>query len=225
MRGYATASTDTGHRRSEPDWWSNRAKEIDYGYRGTHVTAVSSKAITAAFYGKPAAHAYFSGCSNGGRQAMMEVQRYPDDFDGIVAGHPATGTPMQVGRAVVYQHMLASSDNYLTEDAIEQLSKATLDACDEKDGLRDGLITDPRACTLDVDALPFLHAGAEDHRQEDLCRREDEGRQDLRARIPDRPRGRHDRMAAVDRGQQSAGEAGRWIAGLWPRTAGRPATG
>ena len=159
MRGYATASTDTGHLASDPDWGSNRAKEIDYGHRGTHVSTVASKALTAAFYGKPPAHAYFSGCSNGGRQAMMEVQRYPGDFDGIVAGHPATGTPMQVGRAVVYQHMLASSDNMLTDEAIEKLSQATLDACDDKDGLRDGLITDPRACAIDVDALAFLTPG------------------------------------------------------------------
>ena len=132
-------------------WWSNRDKEIDYGYRGTHVTAVASKALTASFYGKPPQHAYFNGCSNGGRQAMMEVQRYPEDFDGVIAGHPATGTTMQVGRAIVYQHMLASSDNFLTDEAIEQLSTATLAACDKTDGLEDGLITDPRACTFDVD--------------------------------------------------------------------------
>ena len=142
-RGYASASTDTGHEASDPNWGSNRAKEIDYGHRGTHVTAVASKAIAAAFYAKPVQHAYFEGCSNGGRQAFMEVQRYPDDFDGIIGGHPATGTPMQAGRAIVYQHMLASPDNLLTAEKIELVSRATLAACDEKDGLKDGLITDP----------------------------------------------------------------------------------
>ncbi len=152
-RGYAAASTDTGHVSSDRSWGSNRAKEIDYGHRGTHVTAVAGKALTASFYGKPLQHAYFNGCSNGGRQAMMEVQRYPGDFDGIVAGHPATGTPMQAGRAIVYQHMLALPDNYLTTDTIELLSRATLAACDATDGLADGLITDPRACKFDVDAL------------------------------------------------------------------------
>lgn len=65
------------HVSSDPNWGSNRAKEIDYGYRGTHVTTVASKALATSFYGKPLQHAYFSGCSNGGRQAMMEVQRYP----------------------------------------------------------------------------------------------------------------------------------------------------
>ena len=79
-RGYATATTDTGHRASEPDWASNRAKEIDYGYRGTHVSTVAAKALTASFYGAPPKYAYFEGCSNGGRQALMEVQRYPGRF-------------------------------------------------------------------------------------------------------------------------------------------------
>jgi feruloyl esterase len=152
-RGYASASTDTGHDAADPNWGSNRAKEIDYGHRGTHVTAVAGKAIAAAFYAKPVQHAYFEGCSNGGRQAFMEVQRYPDDFDGIIGGHPATGTPMQVGRAVVYQHMLASPDNFLTADKIELLSRATLAACDDTDGLKDGLISNPPACRFDVASL------------------------------------------------------------------------
>ena len=108
-RGYASASTDTGHVSSDSTWFPNRAKEIDYGYRGTHVATVATKALTAAFYARPPQHAYFNGCSNGGRQALMEVQRYPADFTGIIAGDPAMGTPMQVGRALVYQHMLAAS--------------------------------------------------------------------------------------------------------------------
>ena len=152
-RGYASASTDTGHSADDPTWGSNRAKEIDYGHRGTHVTAVASKALAAAFYAQPVQHAYFEGCSNGGRQAFMEVQRYPEDFDGIIGGHPATGTPMQAGRAIVYQHMLKAPENFLTAEKIEVLSKATLAACDDKDGLKDGLITDPRACAFNVDSL------------------------------------------------------------------------
>jgi len=152
-RGYAAASTDTGHVASDATWGANRAKEIDYGYRGTHVTAVAGKALTAAFYAQPVRYAYFNGCSNGGRQALMEVQRYPDDFDGVIGGHPATGTPMQVGRALVYQHMLASPENLLTAEKIELLDRATLAACDKADGLVDGLVGDPRACTFNVDAL------------------------------------------------------------------------
>jgi feruloyl esterase len=83
----------------------------------------------------------------------MEVQRYPEDFDGIIAGHPATGTPMQVGRAIVYQHMLASLDNYLSADKVELLSRSTLAECDTRDGLKDGLITDPRLCTFKPESL------------------------------------------------------------------------
>src|SRR5688572_1169423 len=77
-RGYASVSTDTGHQASDETWGQNRAKEIDYGHRGTHVTAVASKALTAAYYGRAPQHAYFNGCSNGGRQALMEMQRYPE---------------------------------------------------------------------------------------------------------------------------------------------------
>jgi feruloyl esterase len=152
-RGYASASTDTGHDAADPAWGANRAKEIDYGHRGTHVTAVAAKALTAGFYGRPPAHAYFNGCSNGGRQAMMEVQRYPTDFDGVIAGDPATGTPMQAGRAVLFQQLLASPANYLPEAKVELLSRSTLAACDAKDGLVDGLISDPRTCDFDPASL------------------------------------------------------------------------
>jgi feruloyl esterase len=152
-RGYASASTDTGHVASDSTWFHNRAKEIDYGYRGTHVATVATKALTAAVYARPPQQAYFNGCSNGGRQALMEVQRYPEDFTGIIAGDPAMGTPMQVGRALVYQHMLAAADNYLPAEKVELLSKATLAACDAVDGLADGLITDPRRCTFQPQSL------------------------------------------------------------------------
>jgi feruloyl esterase len=153
QRGYASASTDTGHQSSDQSWLSNRAKEIDYGHRGTHVTAVAAKELTASFFGKPPAHSYFNGCSNGGRQALMEVQRYPTDFDGIIAGDPATGTPMQVGRALVFQHMLLKPENFLPIEKVELLSKATLAECDAKDGLTDGLITDPRLCAFKPETL------------------------------------------------------------------------
>jgi len=152
-RGYASASTDTGHQADDQTWGHNRAKEIDYGHRGTHVTTVASKALTTSYYSRPPQHAYFNGCSNGGRQALMEVQRYPEDFDGIIAGHPATGTPMQVGRAVLYQHMLASMDNYLPAEKVEMLDRATLAACDAADGLEDGLIGDPRRCAFRPESL------------------------------------------------------------------------
>lgn len=159
VRGYATATTDTGHRADDPHWGTNRAKEVDYGHRGTHVTTVASKALTAAFYDRPLHRSYFNGCSNGGRQALMEVQRYPSDFDGIIAGHPATGTPMQVGRAIVFQKMLASPDAYLPAAKVELLASATLAACDAADGLTDRLVSDPQRCTFKPETLGC--AGAE----------------------------------------------------------------
>lgn len=152
-RGYASASTDTGHEAGDPTWVQNRAKEIDYGHRGTHVATVAAKALTTSFYARPLRQAYFNGCSNGGRQALMEVQRHPEDYTGIIAGDPATGTPMQLGRALVYQHVLTSPDNYLTPEKVELLSKATLAACDATDGLADGLITDPRLCKFNPETL------------------------------------------------------------------------
>jgi feruloyl esterase len=158
-RGYASASTDTGHDAADPNWGRDRAKEIDYGHRGTHVTAVAAKAITAGYYGKPAAHAYFNGCSNGGRQALMEVQRYPGDFDGVIAGDPATGTPMQAGRAVLFQQMLKSPANYLPQTKVELLAARTLAACDATDGLADGLVSDPRTCSFDPTVLQCVGAG------------------------------------------------------------------
>ena len=83
----------------------------------------------------------------------MEVQRYPTDFDGVIAGDPATGTPMQAGRAVLFQQLLASPANYLPEAKVELLSRSTLAACDAKDGLADGLISDPRTCDFDPASL------------------------------------------------------------------------
>ncbi len=90
-RGYAAASTDTGHQGSGTDasWALNHPEKIvDFGHRAIHLTAVNSKAILRAFYGRPPARSYFASCSNGGRQALMEAQRYPEDYDGILAGAP-----------------------------------------------------------------------------------------------------------------------------------------
>jgi feruloyl esterase len=152
-RGYASASTDTGHKADDPAWETNMAAKIDYGHRGTHVTAVAGKALTASFFGRRPEHAYFNGCSNGGRQAMMEVQRYPEDFDGIIAGDPATGTPMQVGRALVFQQILLHPERYIPIEKVELLSKATVAACDAADGLKDGLVSDPRKCSFNPETL------------------------------------------------------------------------
>jgi Tannase and feruloyl esterase len=165
-RGYASATTDTGHRSSsgtDGSWaLNNRAKEIDYGHRGTHVTAVAAKSLTGAFFGKAPSYSYFSGCSNGGRQALMEAQRYPDDFDGIVAGDPSLGALGYVRRAMTYQSMLASADRVLPPEKLDVLTKAGIAACDKTDGVADGLIGDPRDCKFDPTPLQCKGADAPD---------------------------------------------------------------
>src|SRR5262249_53463193 len=89
-RGYAVATTDTGHTGGDAAWaMGHPEKLLDYGHRGIHEMTVKGKAITAAFYGTAPKRSYFGGCSNGGRQALMEAQRYPGDYDGIIAGAPA----------------------------------------------------------------------------------------------------------------------------------------
>src|SRR5262245_62291629 len=90
----------------------------------------------------------------------MEVQRYPTDFDGIIAGDPATGTPMQAGRALVFQKLLASQESYLPQAKVELLSSATLAACDAADGLKDGLVAAPEKCDFKPDTLKCAGADA-----------------------------------------------------------------
>jgi feruloyl esterase len=161
-RGYASASTDTGHRAplTDASWAAgNPAKVIDYAHRGTHVTAVAAKQLSQAYYGSAPSRAYFNGCSNGGRQALMEAQRYPEDFDGIIAGDPQFGTLGQIRRTLVYQRMLSSPDKFVPASKVALLARKTLESCDGRDGLVDGLISDPRACTVRPETLACSAAG------------------------------------------------------------------
>jgi feruloyl esterase len=151
-RGYASATTDTGHQAAVTDslWAYNaRTKEIDYGHRGIHVTTVAAKLLTQAYYGRPLRQAYFNGCSNGGRQALIEAQRYPEDFHGIIAGDPSLGTSGSLSSIWRYQTVLADRDHYLPATKLSLLANAVLADCDVTDGLVDGLIDDPRQCTFD----------------------------------------------------------------------------
>ena len=155
-RGYASASTDTGHQAAGTDasWaLNNPAKKIDYGYRGVHVTAVAAKSLSHAYYGTAPRYSYFNGCSNGGRQALMEAQRYPEDFEGIIGGDPSFGSLSTIRRTSTYQPMLSSSEHFLPAAKLELISKAVLASCDAQDGLADGLITDPRACHFQPETL------------------------------------------------------------------------
>ena len=156
-RGYAAATTNTGHSGAsgtDGRWALNhRPKEIDYGHRGAHVATVATQKLTTAFFGSKPKYRYFNGCSNGGRMALMEAQRYPDDYDGFIAGDPSFGALGYLRRGLMYQFMLASPDRVLPMDKLGLVSKAVLDACDGNDGVVDGLIGDPRQCKFDPAAL------------------------------------------------------------------------
>ena len=158
-RQYAVSMTDAGHWGEhifEASWgYHNRPAEIDFGYRAVHETARVTKAIIEAFYHKAPAQSYFGGCSNGGRQGVMEASRYPEDFDGIISGAPAldvTGLMLNfawVARAITGP----DGKNLLTPTEVALIEKAVSRACDPLDGLTDGLIDDPRACRFDPSTL------------------------------------------------------------------------
>ena len=154
-RGYATASTDTGHVGADTRFaFGHPEKMVDFAYRAVHEMAVASKAIIAAFYGQPARLSYWNGCSTGGRQGLMEAQRYPDDFDGIIAGAPANYmTHLSIGHMAHGVAALKQKESNLTPQVYPLLRNAAIQACDANDGLQDGLLTDPRTCRFNPEAL------------------------------------------------------------------------
>lgn len=150
-RGYAAASTDTGHVGSSASFAvGHPEKLIDFGYRSVHETAVQGKATVAALYGSAPRFSYFNGCSGGGRQSFMEAQRFPEDFDAIIAGAPGfnrTDGAFQSLGAMQATHRDPAS--FIPASKYPMLHQAALNACDAGDGLKDGLITDPRQCEFD----------------------------------------------------------------------------
>jgi feruloyl esterase len=154
------ASTDMGHQGMDPSWGANPQQREDFAHRGVHLTALAAKALIKAFYGRPQRYAYFSGCSDGGREALIEAQRYPDDFDGIAAGAPALNFAAQNSFHhgwLAHSNMGADDMPLLTAVDMPLLHQAVLAACDALDGLTDGQITDPRLCRYDP--APLLCKG------------------------------------------------------------------
>jgi feruloyl esterase len=153
--GYATASTDTGHTsaNARDARWAVGHPELvaDFGYRAIHLTAEHAKAIVAAFYARPPDHSYFASCSTGGRQGLMEAQRFPDDYDGIVAGAPAANwTRFEAGGHLwVVTALNKDPDSYIPATKLRALGDAVTAACDRNDGIADGLLSDPRTCRFD----------------------------------------------------------------------------
>jgi feruloyl esterase len=158
-RGYATASTDTGHATTnarDASWAVGHPElMIDFGYRAIHVMTDNAKQIVQAFYRAPARHAYFNGCSTGGRQALMEAQRFPDDYDGIVAGAPAANwTRFQTGGHLwVVLALNKDPESYIPTSTLKLIGDAVNAACDATDGIKDGVLNDPRQCRFDPATL------------------------------------------------------------------------
>jgi hypothetical protein len=151
-KGYAAASTDTGHEGSDRDgsWALGHVEKVrDYGYRAIHETAVLSKSLIEAVYGTSAKHSYFVGGSNGGRQALMEAQRYPADYDGILAGCPALGPTDTIPVWAWTQQMLEAPGAYIPANKLDAIAAAVIRSCDAEDGVRDEVLENPRACHFD----------------------------------------------------------------------------
>jgi len=168
-QGYAVANSNTGHDSgSEPHAtfaFNNRQAEIDHGYRAVHVTVVAAKNVIRAFYRKPANYSYHEGCSTGGRQGLMEAQRFPYDFDGIVAEGSVNyrlelmaRTPWLLQRIYADQFAGAMAFDTDGDGRLDSLTKmkllqqAVLDTCDALDGIIDGVVADPQRCRFDPDS-------------------------------------------------------------------------
>ncbi|HEV2486544.1 MAG TPA: tannase/feruloyl esterase family alpha/beta hydrolase [Terracidiphilus sp.] len=156
-RGYAVAATDDGHKGGSTDsaWATGHPEKlIDFAYRAVHETNMDAHAIVQAFYGKDAQKSYFVGCSDGGREALMEAQRFPEDFDGIVAGAPANNWS-GLSAAMVWdeQALLGTPGSAIPPAKLAAIQKAALDACDALDGVKDGLVEEPRVCHFNPDVL------------------------------------------------------------------------
>jgi hypothetical protein len=154
--GFAIGATDMGHRGVGGEFGRNPGLREDFAYRAQHLTAVAAKELIRAFYGRRQSYAYFNGCSDGGREALIEAQRYPGDFNGIIAGAPAMNFQVQNGLYHAWQAAANTGPDgkpVLLASRLALLHKAVLAQCDSLDGLVDGLITDPRACHFDPGVL------------------------------------------------------------------------
>src|SRR6266568_1370187 len=184
-RGFAVAGSDTGHQAEGTDasWaYGHKEKVKDFGWRAVHLTAEGAKQIVQAYYGKAEEKAYFDSCSDGGREALMEAQRFPRDYDGILAGAPANAWSTMLTAGIGAMQTLAGDPRaYIPDLKLPAIQKAALEACDGMDGVKDGVINDPTQCRFDpvvllckgkeeldcltrpqVDTLKSLYAGAKD---------------------------------------------------------------
>jgi feruloyl esterase len=159
--GYATAGTDTGHQESGGEWAIGHPEKMtDFGYRATHEMTLKSKQIVSAFYDQPAAYAYFKGCSTGGRMALMEAQRYPDDYDGIIAGSLAN-RHIHMWTAGVARSIDLSRhpERAITAEQATLVNNLVMGTCDT---LKEGFLNNPRQCKVDFSTLRCTAGKADD---------------------------------------------------------------
>jgi len=156
-RGFATAGSDAGHTGEAEDasWAFGHPEKIkDFGWRAVHLTTQRAKDIVNAYYGKAVQKAYFDSCSDGGREALMEAQRFPEDYDGILAGAPANAWTQMLSSGVdVTQATLSDPRAYISSLKLPAIERAALEQCDASDGVKDGIINDPEKCHFDPGVL------------------------------------------------------------------------
>jgi feruloyl esterase len=153
--GYATASTDTGHVGNTGAFAFGHPEKItDFGYRAVHEMTVKAKAVIDAFYGTRPTLSIWNGCSQGGRQGITEAVRYPADFDAVVAGAPAVNwVHLHAGRMAMNRAVNATPAAIIPPSKYPAINQAVLAACDARDGVTDGVLENPGACTFDPKAL------------------------------------------------------------------------
>src|SRR5262245_18823284 len=153
--GYAAASTDTGHTGNNPNFITGHPEKVnDFGYRAVHEMTVAAKAIIAAYYGNGPRYSYWNGCSTGGRQALMEAQRYPTDYDGILAGAPAIYASRLQGMQVwAAQTVHQDEASFIPSNKFPAIHNAVLEQCDALDRMKDGVLEDPTKCKFDPKVL------------------------------------------------------------------------
>ena len=155
-KGYVVIVTDTGHTGNGtdanwvigPDGKRDQTKIVDFFYRAEHGVTAAGRQFAQAYYGAPVQHAYFDGCSNGGRMAMMEADRYPEDYDGIIAGDPGMDYNSAMLRFAVQKAALSSPEAYLPQQTLAAIDKVVTARCDAIDGAIDGLVQDPARCRV-----------------------------------------------------------------------------
>jgi hypothetical protein len=155
INGYASSSTDTGHQgpATTADWaLGHREKIVDFAYRAIHETAEKSKSVIQKYYGSDVKHSYFTACSNGGRQGLLEAQRFPTDYDGIISGAPANNWTHNLA-GFIWDQQALEGDAQIPAAKMTAIENAALASCDALDGVKDGVIDDPRKCHFDPSAL------------------------------------------------------------------------